>query len=175
MCGRCRAAPDGGVSLPKKAAHTSLFPSPSSACRASAPTSKSCRLPSLAASLEDSHFWKSLLCHRSPRPSAAYHWGPSGSAHLPLAHLPTFRMVLLPTKRTRLGQRPRHCPMVWAQTEARRNKVSFKDFQLRRQRNPTVKLNKVCLRVLKKQAMFSEAGGEGEGDNIYSVSSRYRA
>lgn len=41
------------------------FLSPSSACRASAPTSKSCRhrQPRLAASLEDSHFWKSLLCH----------------------------------------------------------------------------------------------------------------
>lgn len=86
------------------------FLSPSSACRASAPTSKSCRHPRplLAASLEDSHFWKSLLSHRSSRPSAAYPWGPSGSAHLPRTWLPTFRMVPLPTEGPGLHTGP--CP-----------------------------------------------------------------
>lgn len=110
----------GEVSLPEEAAHTSLFPSPGSARRASAPKSKSCPLPRPAASLEDSHFWKSRLCHRSPRPSAAYHWGPSGSAHLLLARLSTFRMVLRPTKRTTA------LPMAWAQTEARRISLALR-------------------------------------------------
>lgn len=124
------------------------FLSPSSACRASAPTSKSCRhrQPRLAASLEDSHFWKSLLCHRSSRPSAAHPWGPSGSAHLPRTRLPTFRMVPLPTGRTRPAHRAmaRPPPRAWAHPGARRNEVRFEDFPLRRRSNPALELNKIC-------------------------------
>lgn len=118
--------PKGEVSLPKKACSHFLLPEPRLCLQSICSYTKELLSPCLAASLEDSHFWKSLLCHRSLNPL------PPTTGDLqaqPICHQhvsPPSGRSHYPPKGPSLDKGPGTPPMAWAHTKARRNKVSFK-------------------------------------------------